>query len=476
MHTISFSAKAKTKSSIVGLLVPFMLLYFISWLVVYMELGLAPRLALLLIFFIFSLKSFRDSYFVMLMLLFFPFFHEFFRDIGIGGVTPARILFLPFFYISLKKASVRKLQIDGHMLVIILLSILSLKLSADILYRIQDVPLSTGQTEQKGFKNFIAFSYDVFVVLSFLYFTFTKLSLEDISELFKVLLFFVILEAVTLLFLVYQNPQIVLEYSAMRSTVGYKSYLWRNPYFGHKNDWGMMLSFMLLAGIIKKAASEKDQFPYLIFIVILVGAIAISLSRQAYVWTTLGVIMVVVGTKNFKVLKYAIIIVAVVAITRPQFIMDRVGSMVSARTVDDFKNLNRKVGDLATAQFADNLQVLPRMFFTSWEYNWSEGFWNGMLHQLGIFGLLFNVYIYLYLLYRYWSLYKSKNKKLRFYGLLGLILISLMFFANFNRRSTHFMHYNGTFTQINLIVMFLVLYIELVYYSFRKRLKYFHKL
>lgn len=475
--TVSLSSKIKTEGSIYNLLLPFALLYLASWMVVYYELGLIPRLLLMLAIAVFSLKSFRFSYYIMLMLIFFPFFMDFFRDVGVGGVTPARIMFLPFLYYSLKKPSIRKLQIDGHMLLIILLSILSLKLSADILYRVQDVPLSAGQAEQKGLKNLIAFYYDIVIILTFLYFTFTKLSIEEINEFFKVLLLFVMMEAVTLLFLVYQNPSIVLEYSSMKSTEGYKSYLWQNPYFGHKNDWGMMLTFMLLAGIIKRAAGEgKDKFPYLIFIAMVFAAIAISLSRQAYAWTVLGVIFIIIGTKNFKLLKYAFLVLVVIIIARPKFIMDRVDTMVNARTADDFKDLNRKVGDQATAQFANNFQLLPRMFFTDWEYNYSEGFWNGMLHQMGILGLIFNIYVYGYLFLRYLGIFLVKNKKLSIYGMLGLMLVVLMFFANFNRRSTHFIHYDGHFTQINFLMMFLLLYIELAYYGFKKRLKHFHSL
>ena len=51
-----------------------------------------------------------------------------------------------------------------------------------------------------------------------------------------------------------------------------------------------------------------------------------------------------------------------------------------------------------------------------------------------------------------------------------------MFFASFNRRSTHLLHYQGDFTQINFVVLFVFLYLELVYYGLRNRLFNYEKL
>ena len=232
-----------------------------------------------------------------------------------------------------------------------------------------------------------------------------------------------------------------------------------------------MLTFMFLAGMIIKINSSKEKFPYWLFFAIVLAAIGISLSRQAYVWTILGVTAIAITTGNIRIILYGSLALLVIVIAEPQFLMDRMDTMINARSVEDFKNLNRKVSDLAIYQFKQNLQFIPRMFYTNWEYNWSEGFWNGMLHQLGILGLVFNVYVYLYLFSRYLSLASIKEKKMKYYGLLGMILVFLMFFACFNRRSTHFMHYDGQFTQINFIILFILSYIELASYSFKLRLK-----
>jgi hypothetical protein len=201
------------------------------------------------------------------------------------------------------------------------------------------------------------------------------------------------------------------------------------------------------------------------------AAIAISLSRQAYVWTFVAIIAIMFGTRNFKILLYMGVLAMIFLATKPQFIIDRMQTMVTARSSEDFKSLNRKVSDQAFEQLKNNFQILPRMFFSDWEYNYSEGFWNGMLHQQGILGLLFHVYIYVIIGFRYYSFYQYPNKKLKYFALLGLILVVLMFFANFNRRSTHFLHYKGYFTQINFTMIFIFLYIELIYYGVKNQIR-----
>ncbi|GJM30112.1 MAG: hypothetical protein DHS20C17_27470 [Cyclobacteriaceae bacterium] len=160
----------------------------------------------------------------------------------------------------------------------------------------------------------------------------------------------------------------------------------------------------------------------------------------------------------------------IVAITQPKFIMDRIDSMVNVRNAEDFQKLNRKVSTQAWEQAVNNWQWHPRMFYSEWEYNWSEGFWNGMLHQQGIMGFMFHIYIYIFMFLHYFALYKHKNEKLSMYGLLGTVLVFLMFFACFNRRSTHFLHYKGFFTQVNILLMFVFTYIELVRYAVKRRL------
>jgi len=447
------------------------LFFLLSWLIVYNEMPLPVRMVLVLIFVAVQFTSYINAACVFLIATFIPFYNELVMG-GVPMLTATRLLFFPFLILSINRPMIRKLQINRHMLFIILFSIFSLKITSDILYIVQEVPLSTGQTESYSVKNAFASYLDIFAILSFFYFAYTRLTFYEIKKLFNFILLFAFLEAIALLFLVYKNPHVVMDHAVLQGAAFDQTLLWRNPFFGHKNEWGMMLMFLTLATVVILLTKRKEvkSFWYIVGMAGFLAAIAISLSRQAYVWTFIGTVALIAGTRNYKYFIYMIALLGVIGITQPKFIMDRMESMLTARSSEDFKELNRKVSDQARVQAVKNFQVLPRMFFSEWEYNYSEGFWNGMLHQQGILGMAFQIYIYIFIFLRYYALYQHKHKKLRYYALFGMILVFLMFFANFNRRSTHFLHYKGYFTQINFILIFMFLYIELIYYAVKNKI------
>jgi hypothetical protein len=129
------------------------------------------------------------------------------------------------------------------------------------------------------------------------------------------------------------------------------------------------------------------------------------------------------------------------------------------------------VGGLAIEQAKKNFTIAPQMFFTNWEYNWSEGFWNGLLHQQGIIGLLFHFLLYGYLISRYYHFFRTNHNSLQMFGLFGMVSCIIIFFSNFNRRATHLMHYDGNIEQIGFISLFVILYANLLYYSLKKNSK-----
>ena len=449
-------------------------IYLLSWLITYFDMGTPVRVIGFLVILVFALQSYLNAATAVLLVVIIHFYGGLLE--GLPGMDPVRVLFIPFFIFSVRRPAIRKFPMGDHVAIIFLISIVSLKITADILEVIQDVPLSGGQTEKKGLLNILVGYYQITAVILFFYFSFTRLTIYEIKKLFNALLIFAAFQAVTLLYIVYQNPQVVLE----RETLGAaglldKQILWRNPYFGHKNDWGMLLAFVVIVLIVRLILSAKSFYKaerkYFVIIMIFCAlTVAISLSRQAYVWTILGSVMIAFGTKNIRYFIVLIIAVAAILITRPKFIMDRMETMLNVSSAEDFQQLNRKVSDQAWDQAVSNWQWHPRMFFVDWEYNYSEGFWNGMLHQQGILGFLFHIYIYIFLLLRYFAFYKHSNQKLSLYGLLGIILVFLMFFACFNRRSTHILHYKGFFTQINVLLLFMFCYIELVRYAVKKKL------
>lgn len=444
------------------------LLYWISFLSVYLGLSLPIRLLVMGMFVVFQLKSYKDATIIMFLVIFIPFYKSFFRAVDIDGLLPSRVLFLIYLYLSLKQPIIRRFPFSKWALGMIIISIISLKFSSEILYTIQDVPLKGAVM---GLKNKLISYYDLSISLCFFYFAFTRLSLKDLNELFRALMIFVLFESITVLYQVYENPQLVMDYGVTSLGEDWKKVLWQNPYFGHKNDWGLMLGFMVLAAFIRLELDKNAKKLYLWTIAFALMAVAVSLSRQAYVWTVVGVIIITIGTRNSKLMGYFLVGAAILLILQPEFLIRRMDSMISVEDSGDFQDLNRKVSDQALEQAKDNFQLIPRMFFTNWQYNYSEGFWNGMLHQEGILGFVFHMILYMVLFIRYFKFYSSKNKKLSLYGLLGLLFIMLLFFANFNRRHTHFLHYNGQLTQINRMNLFILCYIELVYYAFKNRLR-----
>ena len=180
------------------------LIFYLSFGIVYLNLPPILRGMLLLLFVVYQIKSFQNATLVLLIVIFIPFYADIFKNVGVPFLTPARVLFIPYLYYALKTPKIRNLPVNGHLLFIILLSIASLKITSDILYTIQNVP---GESE-KGFKNMIAGYYSIYIKLAFIYFTFTRLKIEQINSLWHALLLLVFLEATCLLFLVAQRPEI----------------------------------------------------------------------------------------------------------------------------------------------------------------------------------------------------------------------------------------------------------------------------
>ncbi|MEM9829704.1 MAG: hypothetical protein AAF944_03660 [Bacteroidota bacterium] len=315
--------------------------------------------------------------------------------------------------------------------------------------------------------NILAIIYDNLSVILFLYFIFTRLPFNKLTYFINFIILLAILEAISLLFVAIQYPNQV--FGTMASEVD-RNILWLNPLFGHKNDWSMILVFIFLVAIVRNIYVKDYKLIYYLVLGIVLPTIAISLSRQAYVWCALVFLVVSWLQKDFRFVGYLSIIALLVVLFQPDFILQRIQSMLEVRSVEDFQELNRKVSDLAVEQAINNFTIIPRMFFQDWEYNWSEGFWNGFLHQQGILGLLYTFFLYFYIYRRYDTLSRMKKGSLYYYCIILMTAIMLMFLANFNRRYTHFMHYKGDIGQIGFLVMFLIMYTELVYSAIRRQL------
>ncbi len=445
-------------------LIQLSVIYLICWLTVYMEPAEQVRFLVAAGIVIFQFTSFYNAVAVLTLVLFIPFPDNLIGS-EISGLKFQRIACWPVIYFSLRSKSIRKFPVSYGTLLLLMGSFISIKISSDILRIVQEPPLSIGQTEVLGLKNFIAKTFDNGLYLYVIYVFFTKFSQSNILKFFNLFILLAALQAGTLIYLAIENPGVL----AMEKGT-FNNLLWENPYFGHKNDWGILLVFALFFAVNRLLTRNALKAFYILSIVLLLGGIAISLSRQAYVFTVLGFVIMIGLRRDLKMTAGIFIIALALIIIRPEFLFNRMESMVNVESAEDFQNLNRKVSDRSINQFANNLQFIPRMFYVKWEYNWSEGFWNGLTHQLGILGLGYHIFMYLFFLVRLFGFFNQKPRNLSFLGLTGLTIVLLMFIGCVNRRAINFMHYDGTIRQMGFIAIFLITYCEYAYYIFHKKI------
>ena len=440
------------------------ILYVLTWIVVDGDMGLAPRLGVAIVFMIFMLTSYANAVAVMLMVIFVPIVT---REMGqeIGGVKLTRLVFIVFLYLSIKRQSLRKLQFDKSTFNFLMISTIVIIFFSYVQLQLQNEPLSVGMKEAKGLKNYIASFIDQLIIISFFIISYIKLNFKQLDNLYNTFIFIVVLQALNILYMVAIRPEAVFFGPGFDIL-----YLWNSKHFGHKNDWGMMFVFIFFATFIKMFLEPKHSKLYLIAMGIFLAAIAVSQSRQAYVWTVMGFIMVSIWQKNTKIIAYFILIAIAIVIIQPAFLMERMESMLAVDSLEDAKSINRKISDLSINQAISYFTFVPRVFIIDWEYNWSEGFWVGLLHNTGIIGFFTIIYMYFYFFTHYRRLFKTNNNKLSTYGMLVMTYLVLMFLANANRRFTHFVHYKGTIGQIGMIVMFIMFYTELMFHSLRKKI------
>ncbi|MEM9982469.1 MAG: hypothetical protein AAF734_08235, partial [Bacteroidota bacterium] len=328
-----------------------------------------------------------------------------------------------------------------------------------ILYR--GMPIGT----EEGANNLIGVLsrvYDNLAIVAFLYFSFTRLTVLHLKWLFIVLILYGLFFSASIL-------EFNLRYYELLNNPSSDTVIWQNPFFDHKNYWSMILVFVLLFALILHANTDSHKILLRLCIAASLMAIATSLSRQAYVWSVLAFLLVAVYNRNYKVIMYGFLVAIAVVLLQPEFLFKRMESMLTANSKEDFQALNSKVSDTALDQFVNNFTIVPQMFYQDWEYNWSEGFWNGYLHQVGILGLVFLLYLYFMVYRQFYLLYQMKDKMLKNIGLMGAVSVFLMVTAGVNRRLTTFMNYKGEITEVGLLMMFLVLYASILYYDYHRQ-------
>ena len=444
------------------------IVYFGSWLVVYNGMSFPPRLLIIGIMGALLFVSYRYAVAIIVLVSFIMFYQDYFRDVGLSGVTPLRILVVPFIYLSLTREKSRSFPANKWLVLLVLLSIFTIKFTSGLVKVIQEIPPQYRFDSNKvSMFYFIASYYDVIAKLCIAYFAFTRLSLKDLNWLMDVILLIVLLEALSIVHMVIDNPEALLNFRGKDAN----RVLWNNPFFGNKNDWGMMFSFAV-AVILIRWINNKDHQIYFLFAFFWISlGVGFSLSRQAYVYTILVFLVITIASGNRKLLWIWAASLLLIIVIQPEFLTERLSIFSESSSVEDIQSENRKFGELAIQQAKDNFQLVPRMFtVTMWEYNWSEGFWNGMLHQQGIIGLLFHLFLYGFLFVRYLNYFLISDQRLKLYSLLGMIFTFLMFVAHFNRQTFHFIHYEGPLRTESWFIILIFTYVELIIYAFKNRL------
>lgn len=455
----TFSTPLRQSDQFRPLWVQVIILYLLSWIIVYLNLPVPVRVTAVLIFLGLSLRSFQTASAIFLLALFMPYFTEF-LGFKISGLNSVRLLAIPYLYLAFRHPPIRTLKFNQVFLLLLFVAMLTILSSAEIRKLVQETPVSE-MNQAPGLLNLIARTVDIIVMFLFIYLTLSRFKIPEIENLFNLLLLCGLLEAITIIFLVIQSPE---------SIIGEqfdKYYLWRNPYFGHKNDWAMMLVFMVLAAYIKRKISESNKTFYLLVMVFASIAIVFSLSRQSYVSLILGFMLISFLQGNIKPALYLTIALILLLSIQPKFLFDRIDTFVSVSSIEDFQGLSRKVGDLAINQFKSNLTIIPRMFFTDYEYNWSEGFYNGLAHQQGIIGLVFHTLFYIYFMYRYFIISKSNILILSYVGSIMCIFMVIILISNFNRRGINYMHYDGKIEQFGFMLLYFTFMAEFTLYYYK---------
>ena len=434
-------------------------LYAACWLSISLYAPVPIRLVMMGLLLFFALRSYIHCVAIFLMVLFIPAFSEMIADVS-RGLDVSRILFIPFLIYSLLQNKVRSLKGAPSILLLIALSLVIGQLAASFQILFRAMPIGAVEGESSSLIGVLSRIYDNLAIVAFLYFSFTRLTVPHLKWLFMVLLLYGLLFAASVL-------EFNLRHYELLNNPSSDTVIWQNPFFDHKNYWSIILVFVLLFSLILHVNTDSHKMLLRLCIAVSLMAIATSLSRQAYVWSVLAFLLVAVYNRNFKIIMYGFLVAIAIAALQPEFLFKRMESMLAADSKEDFQALNSKVSDKALDQFVDNFTFVPQMFFQDWEYNWSEGFWNGYLHQVGVLGLVFLLYLYFLIYRQFYSLYQLNDKLLKNVGLMGMVSVFLMTTASVNRRLTNFMNYKGEITEVGLMIMFLVLYASVLYYHRR---------
>ncbi len=431
--------------------------YVTTFSAIYYDLSISVRFAVAALLIILQFFSFHSALIILFLALFMPFTADL---LGEGVLRFHRLALIPFAFHAFRARSVRKFPANRQVLFLILLSLVVIKITADlqVIYQISKDP--THNDYSKGLLNYTAEYFDISVVLFLLYTLFTKFETRDIHYFFKSALWAVTLQGITIIYIAATNFNDVL-----LQTRGSRI-LWDSPLFRHKQYWGPLFCIVFLIHFITYFNARRKNLSQLFPIIITLITLFVSLSRTAYLGVLIGIGVFAVRSKNLKKLVYifGITLLLLPIALQIDFVNDRIESMTAADDVGEFQDQSAgHFSDAALEQYANNFTFVPQIFYVPWEFNYSEGFWNGLLHQSGIIGLFLVLLVFWRLFRRLNFLYRNGDSPTRTFAIIGITLIPLFIVINLINRNGFFMDYYGDITNYGILLTIIYLYAELMF-------------
>ena len=440
-----------------GLFYVVLFTYVTGFTAVYLDLSITVRFAIAALLLIIQFFSFRSAVIILFLSLFMPFLYDL---LGEGILRFNRLALIPVLFHAFRKSNVRSFPANSQVLTLVLVSLVIIKGTADlqVIYQISGDP--THQDYNKGIQNYLAEYFDTFSVLFLIYTVFRKLTVADVQYFFRNVLWAVTLQGLSIIYIAVTNFNDVL-----LQTKGSRI-LWDSPLFRHKQYWGPLFCLVFLIHVILYFNSRRKSLAQLFPIIITLVTLFVSLSRTGYLGVIIGLCVFAVRSKNLKTLFYiaGVTLLLLPVALQIDFVSERVESMIAADDVGEFQDQSAgHFSDRALEQYANNFTIVPQMFYVPWEFNYSEGFWNGLLHQSGIIGILIVFLVFFRLLRRANYLYREGNNTTRNFAMMCIVFVPLFIVINSINRNGYFMDYYGDITNYGTLLMIVYLYAELTY-------------
>lgn len=423
------------------------IIYLLLWIVKYNELTQLAYVVSIIVLLL-QLKSLKWATYIYLLIIFIPFLSGDF--LGTGPLRLNRVAFIPFLLYGLRAPKLHKFHFNKILFLLLIASFLLIRASSDY-QRLVQFPDWT-------LENSLAAWFDLISYIIFFYIVFTRFNTKDLQLIFNFMLFMALLEGVTLGYLIQKNPDLLYSY-------GESSILWENPYFGHKNFWGVFYAFIALIALSYISYKEPDNLKSILIIVLVISSalMLLSLSRRALLIFLIGVFYLSFAKKKHNTLIFSGFFLIIILLLDFDFLANRYSSLLNVRSLSDLQSASSgQLRDIAIRQFIDYFDFVPQMFVRKWEYNWSESFWTGLLYQLGIFGMLFNIGVLFFTYRRYKQFSTSADNKIKNNSILIMMFCIIFLVGGFGLTSMYFIDYYGSLRQTGILVLFLIYQNELL--------------